>query len=207
MFDECSAAAVVLEIFQDHPCLTSGNVRAHLHMKHDGLPLSGSPLGRITLGVAPVAMHRVKLRSGEQFFGRNLACIRRNGLGLHGICLRRRRIRFLRSHVRFRLVGEKDGFQSANHNDGEPNGICFLNQRFELLEFFHFVSKLKMLMLIFYLAGPASKVKFTVALASLTSTSAVCVPALRCAATMVYLPGGTFLMTNFPPAPLTQKYG
>src|ERR1019366_7268705 len=52
-----------------------------------------------------------------------------------------------------------------------------------------------------------SNVKFCAAPSAFTSISAVCTPSLRCAASKVYLPGGTFLMVNFPSAPLTAKYG
>jgi hypothetical protein len=45
-----------------------GNVRAHLHVEHDGFPLRRRPLGWITLGMAAVAIHRVKLRPGEMRF-------------------------------------------------------------------------------------------------------------------------------------------
>src|SRR5208282_5812810 len=52
-----------------------------------------------------------------------------------------------------------------------------------------------------------AKAKFAVTSPSFTSTSWVWVPSLRCAASTVYLPGGTFLMTNLPSEPLTQKQG
>src|SRR5437868_2798750 len=58
-----------------------------------------------------------------------------------------------------------------------------------------------------YFAASGSNVKSTVALASLTSISWVFLPPLRCSATRVYLPGGTFLMVYLPSASLMEKYG
>src|SRR5579859_660651 len=81
-FRGCSTTAVVLEILQDEPGLVAGDVGPHLHVEHDGFPLRRRPLGRVTLGMAPVAMHRVKLRSGELMFQHGLLRLRR--LAVHG---------------------------------------------------------------------------------------------------------------------------
>src|SRR3569833_58611 len=54
-----------------------------------------------------------------------------------------------------------------------------------------------------------SRVKSAVAPLSFTSTS-FSTPsgdALRCSATILYLPGGTFLMVNLPSLSVTAKYG
>src|SRR6185312_3540018 len=55
----------------------------------------------------------------------------------------------------------------------------------------------------------ASRVKAAVAPLSFTSISLVMPSgaALRCSATILYLPGGTFLMVNLPSLPVTAKYG
>src|ERR1035437_5002686 len=59
------SSAVVLKIFEDRPRLFGRKVRPHAHVEQDGLPLGRGPLGGITLGVAPVAMHRIELCAAE----------------------------------------------------------------------------------------------------------------------------------------------
>src|SRR5438445_6637017 len=53
----------------------------------------------------------------------------------------------------------------------------------------------------------ASSVNSALPPSALISTSWVVVPALRCAASTVYLPGGTLLMTNLPFLSVTAKHG
>jgi hypothetical protein len=84
-------AAVFLQIFQNRSGLLRWKIGSHPHVEHDCLPLRCGSFGRITFGMAAVAMNRVQLRAAEFMTGwdRGLRCrapggrlrLTRNGIG------------------------------------------------------------------------------------------------------------------------------
>jgi len=72
-----STAAVVLEVFQDQPCLRRRNIRAYLHVEIDRFPVRRRPLSRVPLGMAPVAIHGVKFSPRERCGSGGWSCGRR----------------------------------------------------------------------------------------------------------------------------------